>query len=201
MCFKSFVNLRNNGAEWLGQNDKVTRMKLDAGVRTILLLKISYHQFDGLHRSVNPSDNGSVTEEDFLKCFLDNYESLSKQEEYIQFQQRVIETLIDIAESLEFNKLTLSDAFTAFDRSGNEEVSVAEFTSFVKKFSEGSLYKKDMFKLLSSIDINFDRKIRKIEFLEFFAGIWSSRLIKLKVKINLSTLCPLPTILLFIMTL
>ena len=128
VCYKALINLQNNGAVWLGHNEKLTRLKLDAGVRVVLLLRLSYHQFDSFYRSFDASDNGSVTEHDFQLTIIEHYLKKHSVQYKHHFHKRVSDAIFDICESLEYHKLTLNDAFGAFDRTADDSVSVAEFT-------------------------------------------------------------------------
>ena len=57
--------------------------------------------------------------------------------------------------------------------------------SFLRQFSKGgSLTKHDFYLLLNLMDNDFDRRIKKIEFLDFFGSVWASRLLKLQVSVD-----------------
>jgi len=43
--YKKFINLKNNGARWIGQLDKLSRAKFQGGINALLGIEISWHQF------------------------------------------------------------------------------------------------------------------------------------------------------------
>ena len=58
LVYEALVGMRNNGARWLGHNDRLTRLKLLGGIRRLLKMDLAWEQFDNLYRYLSPASNG-----------------------------------------------------------------------------------------------------------------------------------------------
>ena len=67
-------------------------------------------------------------------------------------------------------------ALDSFDRSANGSISVAEFASLIKTLGGLGLSKRQVYRLASSMDADFDRTVQYNEFMEYFLVIWVERL-------------------------
>jgi hypothetical protein len=45
LVFDAFVNLQNNGAKWIGNTNKLSRLKFQGGLVSLLSIQVSWHQF------------------------------------------------------------------------------------------------------------------------------------------------------------
>jgi hypothetical protein len=90
--------------------------------------------------------------------------------------QQIHDALDAILATLEDTRINLREAFESFDRSSNGSISVAEFASLIKTLGGLGLTKRQIYRLASSMDADFDRTIRYNEFMEYFLVIWVERL-------------------------
>ena len=67
-------------------------------------------------------------------------------------------------------------SLNSFDRSANGSISVAEFASLIKTLGGLGLSKRQVYRLASSMDADFDRTVQYNEFMEYFLVIWVERL-------------------------
>jgi SAM domain (Sterile alpha motif)/EF-hand domain pair/EF hand len=220
MLFHEFVGLRNNGAHWLGSNHKLTRLKLEGGLATLLKLELAWEQFDAMFNFVDTRRSGTLSAREFAIAFGrqediamygtttatntngSSYGSPTRRRiaaaaygangatqsstdavsstEITQHELQVLkETLIGVAQTLLILGLTLGEIWATFDRNGSGEVSVSEFTSLMKQLC-GGLTKRQIFLMLSCIDVSGDRQISLQELRNFFYAAWTARLSTLK---------------------
>jgi EF-hand domain pair/EF hand len=220
MLFHEFVGLRNNGAHWLGSNHKLTRLKLEGGLATLLKLELAWEQFDAMFNYVDTRRSGTLSAREFAMAFGrqediamygtttantngSSYGSPTRRRiaaaaysangttahhssdavsstEITQHELQVLkETLIGVAQTLLNLGLTLSEIWATFDRNGSGEVSVSEFTSLMKQLC-GGLTQRQIFLMLSCIDVSGDRQISLQELRNFFYAAWTARLSTLK---------------------
>jgi EF hand/EF-hand domain pair len=218
MLFHEFVGLRNNGAHWLGSNHKLTRLKLEGGLATLLKLELAWEQFDAMFNYVDTRRSGTLSAREFAIAFgrqediamysttitangSNGYGSPTRRRiaaaaysanstantadavsstEITQHELQVLkETLIGVAQTLLNLGLTLDEIWATFDRNGSGEVSVSEFTSLMKQLC-GGLTKRQIYLMLSCIDVSGDRQISLQELRNFFYAAWTARLSTLK---------------------
>lgn len=66
---------------------------------------------------------------------------------------------------MEDSKLNLREAFESFDRSSNGSISIAEFSSLIKTLGGLGLSKRQIYRLASSMDGDFDRTVRYVQYM------------------------------------
>jgi hypothetical protein len=69
LIFNSFIAQTNNHANWLGPNQKLTRLKLEGGIENILKLRLSWEQFDMLWNRLDYKRSGDIDYNEFEKFF------------------------------------------------------------------------------------------------------------------------------------
>jgi hypothetical protein len=69
LLFQEFVNQKNNHARWLGENNKLTRLKLLGGLTSILHLQIPRDVFDVFWNHLDYRRSGELDIEEFTKFF------------------------------------------------------------------------------------------------------------------------------------
>jgi hypothetical protein len=69
LIFKALIEQANNGAKWLGENSKLTRLKLYGGIENLLRLKLSWEQFDMLWTRLDYKRSGDIDCNEFIKFF------------------------------------------------------------------------------------------------------------------------------------
>ncbi|OQR98624.1 hypothetical protein ACHHYP_08325 [Achlya hypogyna] len=183
-AFYAFTRLQNNGARWLHDNaandTKLSRLKFQGGLRSLLNIELSWHQFDILFRRLDRRRLGDLVMADFRAAFGD-----AKPGSGLSNDMRVVnEALTLMVERLEAHNLTLLQAWQAFDRDNSGAVSPAEFGTLVRFLThvEGrdDLTKHQVFLMLGALDTSCDRRIQQGEFMRFIFIVWSHRLMQLQ---------------------
>ncbi|EQC35778.1 hypothetical protein SDRG_06537 [Saprolegnia diclina VS20] len=180
VTFREFTRLQNNGARWLNDSAptdaKLSRLKFQGGLRSLLNIDLSWHQFDELFRRLDRRKLGELTLSDFVAAFGDPTPGSG-----LSNDMRVVnEALTRMVERLDDLGLTLLQAWQAFDRDNSGAVSPAEFGTLVKFLThvEGrdDLTKHQVFLMMGALDTTCDRHIQQPEFLRFVFLVWSHRL-------------------------
>ncbi|KDO23287.1 hypothetical protein SPRG_11601 [Saprolegnia parasitica CBS 223.65] len=180
VAFREFTRLENNGARWLKDSApadaKLSRLKFQGGLRSLLRIDLSWHQFDELFRRLDRRKLGELTLPDFVAAFGDPTPGSG-----LSNDMRVVnEALTRMVERLDDLGLTLLQAWQAFDRDNSGAVSPAEFGTLVKFLThvEGrdDLTKHQVFLMMGALDTSCDRQIQHAEFLRFVFLVWSHRL-------------------------
>ncbi len=177
IVFAEFLALKNNGAKWLGHHQKLTRLKMEGGMRALLRLEMSWDQFDRMFRRANTDvESGTLSYDEFRAAFNgDQFDEVER--------RRLLslnKSLVGIVDNLEANsEMTLTQLFQAFDRDNSGTVSYAEFCSLVRLLAP-NMSKKDLYAMMAFIDNSGDRRIQRREFLVFFYTIWRQHLDEVK---------------------
>lgn len=69
LIYRAFIDQTNNRAHWLGNNQKLTRLKLEGGIENLLKLKLSWEQFDMLWTRLDYQRSGDIDYIEFVKFF------------------------------------------------------------------------------------------------------------------------------------
>ncbi|KAG9415725.1 hypothetical protein AC1031_000107 [Aphanomyces cochlioides] len=180
LVFSEFCSLKNNGAQWLNENDKLSRLKLKGGLQAILGIRMSWHQFDLLFRRLAGDSEGEVTWKAFHRAFGDPVPGNAMSNDMLA----VKEGLVLMIDRLEEHELTLTQAWQAFDRDNSGAISVAEFSTLIQFLThkEGGekLTKHQIYLMMAALDSSCDRLIQHAEFMKFIFIIWSHRLMQLQ---------------------
>ncbi|CAM9597341.1 unnamed protein product [Chrysoparadoxa australica] len=197
LLFEAFIGLKNNGARWLGANNKLTRLKLEGGIASLLHLDVPWELFDLVFNRIDTVSNGCLSLEEFIGAFgdTDDLQALdggpglgamgTRPEDGGELQVLRCK-LCQVVETLQELNYSLQEVFSCFDRNGSGAVSVSEFTSLMKLLLGKSVTKHQMFLMLSCIDESGDRQIQLSELRAFFYSVWASHLAQLNHKIKLS---------------
>ncbi|CAM9326082.1 unnamed protein product, partial [Phaeothamnion confervicola] len=182
ILFREFIGLQNNGARWLGRNSKLTRLKLEGGMATILRLEMAWEQFDRLWSAIDTSHDGTIGADEFRRAFGDVGDlgafggtaaaAVSAADEAAALRAAIG----DVSETLRQLGLSLREVFCSFDRNGSGRVSVAEFTSLMKMLLGRQLTKHQVFLLMNCMDESGDREIEFVELMTFFFRVWMDQL-------------------------
>jgi hypothetical protein len=214
LVYKEFVELQNNGARWLGQNDRLTRLKLLGGTRKLLRLDMSWEQFDNLYRYLNPGGHGKksyLTREEFVEAFShppvgagraaggkvkrgfiahNGAAAKAGSEMGGEGRGRGVELLRKVMDSvcatLVQHGLTLREVIWCFDRNGDETVSVSEFASLMKMLVGRAFTRHEIYLVMDSMDTSLDRRLQASEMMEFFFIFWSDQLRRAKAALDQS---------------
>jgi hypothetical protein len=78
LLFHSLVSQQNNQARWLGPNAKLTRLKLEGGLKGLLKLEVDWCQFDALWTKIDYRRSGDIDLDEFKRFFgdLSEFETL-----------------------------------------------------------------------------------------------------------------------------
>ncbi|CAK4724439.1 unnamed protein product [Aphanomyces euteiches] len=180
LVFSEFCSLKNNGAQWLNENEKLSRLKFQGGLQAILGIRMSWHQFDLLFRRLAGASEGEVTWKAFHRSFGDPVPGNAMSNDMLA----VKEGLVLMIDRLEEHELTLTQAWQAFDRDNSGAISVAEFSTLIQFLThkEGGekLTKHQIYLMMAALDSSCDRLIQHAEFMKFIFIIWSHRLMQLQ---------------------
>lgn len=155
---------------------KLSRLRFQKSLLSLLAVDASWHQFDLLFRRVDANNNAELSFEEFQRVF---------RRAFVGFEAGDLTVLQDalvdlVIERLDSQQWTLLELFKAFDRDGGGNISVAEFGSLVRfllgRRASRPLDNRQIYLLLSCIDVSSDHRIARQEFLRFFFVVWSARL-------------------------
>lgn len=191
LIFNAFVDLQNNGARWIGANDKLTRLKFYGGFEAVLRLKIDWPQFDMLWNQLDYVRSGELDKHEFKNFFgdLSEFEAnegnagLSTQagSEAMKAFTRILFEFCDI---LRHTGFSVMDIFSSFDRNGSGEISVSEFCSMLRTVLGKQIDKKQIYRAYALFDADNSRTISLDETLKIIYRIWKSQLDELAEKLH-----------------
>ena len=69
IMFSAFTDATNNKAQWLGRNEKLTRLKFQGGLEKVLRLKMTWQQFDSLWTRLDTQQSGDLSFQEFQNAF------------------------------------------------------------------------------------------------------------------------------------
>jgi len=210
LVYRSLVGLKNNGARWLGPNDRLTRLKLLGGIRKLLRLDLSWEQFDNLYRYLSPDAHGKksfLTMEEFVEAFAHPMvgSPARKKRKKGQEGRKGLTSSVDkdlfgegtsrgvamvrrvmgtVANTMIQHGLTLQEILWCFDRNGDQTVSVSEFASLMKLLVGRNVTKHEIYLVMDTIDTSLDRRLQTTELMEFFYRFWSDQLLKTKIQLD-----------------
>lgn len=180
LLFQAFIQQKNNGARWLGENEKLTRIKFHGGFESILRLKIPWPQFDVLWNHLDYRRSGELDKNEFIDFFGDF-------SDFEQANQNALEMLSDImlelCNNLRYAGFSVLDTFSSFDRNGSGEVSVSEFCSMIRVVLGKHVDKKKIFRSFHLLDSDSSRSISCQEVMMFVYTVWKSQLSNLSKKL------------------
>ncbi|RHZ28348.1 hypothetical protein DYB37_002466 [Aphanomyces astaci] len=180
LVFLELCALKNNGARWLHENATLSRLKFEGGLLAMLGIHMSWHQFDLLFRRLDTANQGEISWTAFSAAFGDPIPGNAMSNDMLA----VKEGLVLMLERLEEHELTLHQAWQAFDRDNSGAISVAEFSTLIKflthKEGVGSLSKHQIYLMMATLDVSYDRCIQYPEFMKFIYIVWSHRLLQLQ---------------------
>ncbi|ETV98004.1 hypothetical protein H310_09305 [Aphanomyces invadans] len=178
--FADLCALKNNGARWLHDTAKLSRLKFEGGLMALLGIHMSWHQFDLVFRRLDAANEGEISWSAFSAAFGDPTPGNAMSNDMLA----VKEGLVLMIERLEEHDLTLHQAWQAFDRDNSGAISVAEFATLIRfltyKEGVGSLSKHQIYLMMAALDTSCDRLIQYPEFVKFIYIVWSHRLLQLQ---------------------
>jgi hypothetical protein len=191
LLFGAFVNRKNNGARWLGENEKLTRLKFHGGVEKLLRLKMEWPQFDAMWTKLDFRRSGELDMGEFKEVFGDvanfrDFEGAGTLSAYVGSEpMRVLsKTLFELCDALRHAGFTIREMFNGFDRNGSGEVSVAEFCSMLRLILGNTFEKRLIYRSLSVLDTDGNKSISQQEVLVFVYRVWRSQLDELARKLS-----------------
>lgn len=205
LVFDEFVNQKNNGAKWLGANNKLTRLKLSGGLVSLLRLELSWAQFDMLWTVMDNQRTGEIDFQEFHRFFgdLENFESsmnavglsvtrtasagvgggstgiladLSMEE--------LTKTLYQVCDTLRYAGFSITEMFASFDRNGSGQVSVSEFCSMLRVLVGHGFNKRVIYRALLVMDSDGNKSIELVELMKFVYNVWRVQLDELSAKLQ-----------------
>jgi Ca2+-binding EF-hand superfamily protein len=191
LIFSTMVNLQNNGASWIGQNDKLTRLKLYGALESVLRLKLGWPQFDALWTHLDSFRTGEIDKSEFKAYFgdLSSFETnegigtLSTHDGTSDMRAfaKILYEFCDILRGIGF---TVSEIFSTFDRNGSGLISLSEFCSLVRTVLGKNVDKKQIYRAFALFDIDNSRSVELNEIMLIIYKIWKSQLQELAEKIS-----------------
>lgn len=82
IMFFAFTDATNNKAQWLGKNEKLTRLKFQGGLEKVLRLKMTWQQFDSLWTRVDTQRSGYLSFQEFQNSFYNADDMFSSEGTY-----------------------------------------------------------------------------------------------------------------------
>lgn len=173
---------------------KLSRLRFQESLLSLLAIDASWHQFDLLFRRIDVNSNAELTFDEFQRVFRKEYIGF-KEGDLSVFQDALVDFVVDRLDSQEW---TLLELFKAFARDGGGKISIAEFGTLVRflfartpsrlgrkldqrgKQPHQTLSNRQIYLLLSCIDVSSDHRIGQQEFLRFFFVVWSTRLMEVQ---------------------
>ena len=189
LVYEAFINQQNNGARWLGSNDKLTRLKFHGGFENILRLRVSWPQFDMLWNDLDSVRSGELDLAEFKMYFGDFSEfDDEKAGEWTttgssQAMNVLIGLLFELCNAMRYAGFSVIDVFSSFDRNGSGEVSFSEFCSMLRVVLGRNVDRKQVYKAFYLVDADCSKSISCNEVLMFIYNIWKSQLQELAAKL------------------
>jgi Ca2+-dependent lipid-binding protein len=182
LLFHAFIHQQNNQAhQWLGSNDKLTRLKFYGGLESILKLRLSWSQFDILWTKLDRFRTGDLDlhefEAKFSKLEEESYGGLisSTNPKDIQLLRQYI---YDFAEILKYSNFTIMELFASFSRSKNQqEISLSDFSSLLRTILGSKVEIRFVYRVFGILDHDHNHKISMMEIMMILYKLWKSELI------------------------
>jgi hypothetical protein len=190
LIFNAFVGLQNNGARWIGSNDKLTRLKFYGGFEAVLRLNLEWPQFDTLWNNLDYVRSGELDRHEFKSFFGDLSEFESNEgaagmstQTGSEAMKTFTKLLFEFCDILRHTGFSVMDMFSSFDRNGSGDVSVSEFCSMLRTVLGRNIDKKQVYKAYALFDADNSRTISLDETLRIVYRIWKSELDELAEKL------------------
>ncbi|KAJ0404040.1 hypothetical protein P43SY_004295 [Pythium insidiosum] len=174
-----------------GRSERISRLRLQEGLPSLLAIDVSWHQFDLLFRRLDVDGDSELCWDEFRHVFERRHISFD-QEDLLFLQDALVNFVID---RLEGQQWTLVDLFKAFDRDGGGNVTIAEFATLVRflftaqdklqatSHRRTAMKKRHVYLLMSCLDVSADRRISQQEFMRFFFIVWSNKLMEVQEQL------------------
>ena len=183
LIYNAFVNQKRNKAQWLGENDKLTRSKFDGGIESILRVSMSWGQFDSLWTKLDYKRSGTLDLDEFKAFFgdLSEFERMEGNQTLdVNSKDRNISELANIlyklCDTLRHAGFTINEMFAGFDRNGSGSISISEFCSMLRLVIGNYGNKRLIYRALMTLDSDGDKQISLQELLIFIYKIWRTQL-------------------------
>jgi hypothetical protein len=206
LIYNALIDQQNNDARWLGSNSKLTRLKLEGGITSLLKLKLDWSQFDSLWTKLDYKRSGDIDLNEFKAFFGDLSEfeqregnaamTLTSGSGRLPFdlnsnnpqRQEMIhcltKCLYDLCDTLRYAGFTVIEMFSGFDRNGSGEISISEFCSMLRTILGNQIDKRLIYKALIVLDSDGNKAISLQETLQFIYRIWKTQLEELANKLH-----------------
>lgn len=188
LVYEAFINQQNNGARWLGSNDKLTRLKFHGGFESILRLRVSWPQFDMIWNDLDSVRSGELDLAEFKMYFGDFSEFESDRAGEWSTSNQAMNVLIgllfELCNAMRYAGFSVIDVFSSFDRNGSGEISFSEFCSLLRVVLGRNVDKKQVYKAFYLVDADCNKSISCNEVLMFIYNIWKSQLQELAGKLS-----------------
>eukprot|EP01038_Epipyxis_sp_PR26KG_P008884 gene8884-11983_t len=160
LIFNALVNQKSNKSyQWLGKNDKLTRLKLEGGLESLLRIKMEWSQFDSLWTKLDFKRSGDLDLQEFKEFFGDLSEFETKEGTQAltltksfhntvdssgipagintpvtqnKSMEALLKYLYELCDVLRKADFTVHEMFGSFDRNASGEISISEFCSLLR---------------------------------------------------------------------
>ena len=204
LIYNALIDQKNNDARWLGSNSKLTRLKLEGGITSLLKLKLDWSQFDTLWTKLDYKRSGDIDLKEFKEFFgdLSEFENregsaamtltssnglpidLNDDPKRHEMIQCLTKCLYDLCDTLRYAGFTVIEMFSGFDRNGSGEISISEFCSMLRTILGNQIDKRLIYKALIVLDSDGNKAISLQETLQFIYRIWKTQLDDLANKLH-----------------
>eukprot|EP01029_Cantina_marsupialis_P032454 TRINITY_DN991_c0_g3_i1.p1 TRINITY_DN991_c0_g3~~TRINITY_DN991_c0_g3_i1.p1 ORF type:complete len:3604 (-),score=1129.12 TRINITY_DN991_c0_g3_i1:226-10122(-) len=138
-AFGRLCSFSNEASAWLGEHEHLSRLKLEAGLKTVLLMTVPWGQFDRLYAHLAKEKRGHVTWAEFRDTFLGD-SSLSdgnanSNSDSKETSRLLVAALIRLSELIQQVGIPLKQVLEGFDKRGTGDVALVDFFDFLKTMS------------------------------------------------------------------
>ncbi len=184
LVYNALVHQSNNDAAFIGDNSKLTRLKLFGGCEAMLRLRLSWSQFDSLWTRLDSVRTGDLDLHEFKNFFGDlsefeinegiqNLTTVGNISDDMKALTKVLYQLCDVMRHAGF---TVVEMFSSFDRDASGSVSINEFCSMLRLIVGPTFDKKIIYKSLLVLDTDRNKNISQNEFFTFIYKTWKQQL-------------------------
>jgi hypothetical protein len=185
LVYNALVNQTNNDASFIGNNNKLTRLKLFGGCESLLRLKLNWSQFDSLWTRLDSFRTGDLDLKEFTSFFgnLSEFETnegiqgLTTIGNNISNEMKELtKVLYSLCDVMRHAGFTVIEMFQSFDRDGSNEISLNEFCSLLRLIVGPTFDKKLVYRSLLVLDTDRNKCISKEEFMSFIYKTWKQQM-------------------------
>eukprot|EP00605_Chrysophyceae_sp_TOSAG23-4_P000122 GSChrysophyteH1.ASY1.ANO1.133.1 assembled CDS len=184
LVYNALVEQHNNDASFIGDNDKLTRLKLFGGCESMLRLRLTWPQFDSLWTRMDSFRTGDLDLKEFKAFFGDlsefetdaGIQGLTTVGDISSDMKMLTKVLYQLCDVMRHAGFTVAEMFSSFDRDGSGSVSINEFCSMLRLIVGPTFDKKMIYRSLLVLDTDRNKSISREEFYTFVYKTWKQQM-------------------------